>query len=337
MAREELEHYRELLDTHFNLRSYTCISWTRIPDFTEVASCFGNPVEPVGKWILSDASEYRDQHGPSSDEEQDPIILLGARSGWTIAIEPSGRESTATEVMRQLSVGGEAFCVFGNSSPEWQYSRDGGNPLRVRHISDDEPEIGVLDALIGDLPCRVDSSGDNWLEAAYVLAERVTGVRLSDEWPKKPHEGYIIRKSPREVLPEDLRNHPILMDPEIAEIVTDPHRHRRKTAELSARIAVEIADLGSGVIREALAATDSRRITAELRKQVQELALQSGRHDLPGTSSNQTAALHALLGALDPNDRQAARLASHWASRVEGGNPNQRARLAIFQACAEYL
>lgn len=338
MLSGELKYYRELLDSHFDLRNYACISWTRIPDVTEVAACFGDLVEPVGRWTLSDASEYRDQHDPSSIEEQDPIVLLAAQPGWTIAIEPQGWEATAAGVMRRLSAGGEAFCVLGCDSPEWQYSRDGGNPLRVKHISHDAPDIRVLDALIGDLPCRVESSGENWLEAAYALAERITGVRLGHEWFTEPHEAYVIRKSPREVLPDNLRNHPIAMDPEIAEIVADPYGHRRKAAELCARIAVEVAGLGSNVIRDALAAAaDSRLITAELRKQVQELALQSGRHDLPGISSDQTAALHALLGALDHDDRQAAGLASHWASRVEGGDHDQRARLAILQACAEYL
>ncbi|MER6826274.1 DUF6461 domain-containing protein [Streptosporangium sp. NPDC000563] len=338
MIIEEIKHYRELLDIHFDLRSYTCVSWSRIPDVAKVASCFGNPAEPVGRWTLSEASEYKDRHDPSSPEELDPIVLLGTQPGWTIAVEPSGREATATEVMRRLSAGGEAFCVFGGGSPEWQYSRDGGNPLRVKHISDDEPEILTLEALMGDLPCRADSAGENWLEAAYALAERVTGVRLGDEWLTEPHEGYIIRKAPREVLPKNLRDHLVAMDPEIAEIVADPHGHRRKTAELCARIAVEITGLGSDVIHSVLAATlDSRLITAELRMQVQELAFQSGRHDLPGTPSDQTAVLHALLGALNQNERQAAELASNWASRVGDGSPDQRARLAILKACTEYV
>ncbi|MGJ6968278.1 hypothetical protein ACSDR0_40855 [Streptosporangium sp. G11] len=62
------------------------------------------------------------------------------------------------------------------------------------------------------------------------------------------------------------------------------------------------------MIRDALAAADSGLITTELGKQLRELALRSGRHDLPGTSSDQTAALHALLGTLDPNEGQAADL-----------------------------
>jgi hypothetical protein len=335
MAGEELDHYQELLDTHFDLRAATCVSWTRIPDATEVASCFGPMVEPVGRWTFSDASEYRDQHDPSSDEDQDPIVLLGARSGWTIAIEPQGRQATGAAVMRRLSAGGEAFCVLGGGSPEWQYCRAGGEPLRVRRFSDDPPEIHMLDSLISGLPCRGESPGDHWLEAAYVLAERITGVRLRDDDLTEPHAGYIIRNSPRDVLPQHLQ--PVTMDPEIAEIVADPHGHRRKTAELCARAAAEIAHLEGSLIRDALAAAeDRRRNTPELRKQVQELALQSARHDLPGDSSDRTAALHTLLGALDPNDRQAARLASHWASQMTGGDPDQRARLSILQRCAAY-
>ncbi|GLW10718.1 hypothetical protein Misp01_58460 [Microtetraspora sp. NBRC 13810] len=337
MAEEELKYYRKLLDTHYVLRGNTCTSWTRIPDVTAVASCFGDLVDPVGKWTLLHASEYRDEHDPSSVEEQDPIVLLDTRSRWTIAIEPDGREATAAEVMRRLSAGGEAFCIFGGGSPEWQYSRDGGKPLRVKHIKDDEPDVRVLGALIGDLPCREDSSGENWLEAAYTLAERITGVRLGDAWLREPHDGYIIRKTTRDVLPENLRDHPILLDPEIAAIAADPHGHRRKVVELSARVAVEVTGLGSEVIRDALAAASSRLVPAELWKQVQELALQSGRHDLLGTLSAQTAAFNALLGALDPNDRRAAGLASHWASRIEGGTSDQRARLAVLQACAKYL
>ncbi|MEV0830108.1 hypothetical protein [Nonomuraea rubra] len=333
MAGEELDHYQELLDIYFDLRAATCVSWTRIPDVTKVASCFGPIVEPVGRWTFSDASDYRDQHDPSSDEDQDPIVLLAARSGWTIAIEPQGREATGVEVMRRLSAGGEAFCVLGSGSPEWHYCRAGGEPLRVKQLTDDPPAIHVLDSLIADLPCRGESPGDQWLEAAYALAERITGVRLGHDDLTEPHAGYIIRNSHRDVSPQHLQ--PVAMDPEIAEILADPHGHRRKTAELCARAAAEIANLEGSLIHDALAAAeDLRRNTPELRKQVQELALQSARKDLPGDSSDRTAALHALLGSLDPNDRQAARLASHWAAQITGGNPDQRARLSILQRCA---
>ncbi|MFC7110113.1 hypothetical protein ACFQQB_62805 [Nonomuraea rubra] len=77
MTGEALDHYRELLDTHVELRGDTCASWTRIPDVAEVASRFGNLVEPVGRWTFSGAAEYRDRHDPSSGEEQDPIVRAG--------------------------------------------------------------------------------------------------------------------------------------------------------------------------------------------------------------------------------------------------------------------
>ncbi|MGW3346274.1 hypothetical protein ACWDA3_23440 [Nonomuraea rubra] len=38
MADEALDHYRELLDTHIELRGDTCVSWTRIPDVAEIVA-----------------------------------------------------------------------------------------------------------------------------------------------------------------------------------------------------------------------------------------------------------------------------------------------------------
>jgi hypothetical protein len=107
------------------------------------------------------------------------VVQVDALDGWATLIEPFGWAGTDAGVLARLSAGGRAVNVLWNV-----------NAVMHAGWADDGAVVRSFDPLLDDrrddrLPEDADlpfGEPDAALRAAFVLAERLTGVRIERDW-----------------------------------------------------------------------------------------------------------------------------------------------------------
>lgn len=107
------------------------------------------------------------------------IVQTDQLDGWTVLIEPVGWAGATPEVLDRLSADGRAVNVFWNVNAvmRFGFARRGATVREFDPLLYDDPGGALPEER--DLPFG-DPGGA--LAAAFVLAERLTGVRIEREW-----------------------------------------------------------------------------------------------------------------------------------------------------------
>ena len=167
-------------------------AWAERVDAVTIAYVRGLDLREVGDvyrvdWSTERQATFDDAWDGVSLESDEQAIQLEERDGWVVVVEPVGFLSTDDAVLTELSRGGEAVCVFWNVNAKYQFSvaREG---VLVRSldpfIQDWEP---TGDPLPQEAGLEFGGEGET-AELSLELAERVTGVHLTEEWVlETPH------------------------------------------------------------------------------------------------------------------------------------------------------
>jgi hypothetical protein len=106
-------------------------------------------------------------------------VQVDELDGWTSLIEPFGWAGATPEVLARLSVGGRAVNVYWNVNALMHvgWADDGRIVASFDPLLDDR--LGSREPEEAELPFGVP---DRALSAAFVLVERLTGIRIEPAW-----------------------------------------------------------------------------------------------------------------------------------------------------------
>lgn len=330
---DAIAHYRALLQARTDLAEAVCVTYVHGVDEDTMIRAFGG--DPADTARLSLAGLYREQ----ADYHFTAIphaVLVTTVGDWLIGIEPNGYQGSRPEVLRAASAGGTALSVYWNVNAvnQFAYARHGRTLASFDMMFPDDregAEPAVLDAYLDGLPF----DDDTW-EAGLVLAERISGVRLTAALLDGTFRRAVLRPVPQDLVPEALVGHPALDEPFVREVLAAPTVDKlpaitRYLAEMVAR-AAEIDDAPE--VRAALAALASG-VPAEpaLRERVQDLA---DRYEKEAAANPELLRrFHAVLGiagALDP-DPATASFEVYWRAGYSLRDQDDVARKTVLGRC----
>lgn len=133
---------------------------------------------PVGP-----AREIRDWADRQDDyQHYGSAVEAGETGGWTLVVELGGYRATDPELLRQLSRDGEAVVIFQNvnAHSSFQYAKNG------TVVRDFDPLLPNMPQTGEPLPEEqgIAFPGENGklhpMPGAFLLAERLTGIRLTE-------------------------------------------------------------------------------------------------------------------------------------------------------------
>jgi hypothetical protein len=117
------------------------------------------------------------------DVDPDYEVLIGAESDWTVLLEPYGFAGVTSQVIQQLSARGRLTSLYRsvNEHMTFVYAEGGAerrrfDPLLWPDQQWGDPLAEERGLIFGD-PEAVYP-----YEQAVVLLERITGLRITDEW-----------------------------------------------------------------------------------------------------------------------------------------------------------
>ncbi|MGW0810732.1 DUF6461 domain-containing protein [Nonomuraea sp. NPDC002799] len=191
-------HYKDLVERNIFLGEL-CMTWCRAGSADEVIRALDVDVLDITTSGLKglSAESYEEQN----EGRFGGFLLLGKEPPWFLAMEYTG--DRAFRALERLSSGGEAICLIGSATLcrfSVFYARDGrklcrldyGDDVRGETAAIEEPLAGLfhLHERYADVEAgRVPGEGllDDWRMHAFVLMERITGVRLSFDWLARGH------------------------------------------------------------------------------------------------------------------------------------------------------
>ncbi|GII83143.1 hypothetical protein Ssi03_11330 [Sphaerisporangium siamense] len=183
--------YRHLLDSYdFQMRDI-CVTWAPGTDAGDLAEALGADPSTAASKVLEDA--YDESYERAVSGEGPNPLLVGRAGAWLVALEPlasAGRRRLAT-----LSAGGEACCltVGQGSYCSFYYARDGALVCRLVRLDDPEGDTRPLERHLAGLRLLDKVTFGVWLTHAFLLAERITGVHLGEDWFSDEHTRYFHR------------------------------------------------------------------------------------------------------------------------------------------------
>ncbi|MBD3144857.1 DUF6461 domain-containing protein [Microbispora bryophytorum] len=254
MPEDDIAYYRELVSAWF-AEDLTCLTWTNLQDFDIVMRAFG--ADPGSAESMNVEDAQIEQYGADIPGAL-PTLVAGTTGRWTLVVEPNGCEGTRPEVLRALAAHGLAVSVLlnGPRTDLLSYS-EAGAPVVVHDLGvETRQEPAGLNAAHA-VPVA-STAGDEPLDrqaAALALAERITGERLTEEWLLDTNHVRLLVASPLadDIVPERYRDHPVLQDPEIRAIVSDPSPPMiRRIRYLLVRSVVQGCELRHPFVEEAL-------------------------------------------------------------------------------------
>ncbi|GLX93277.1 DUF6461 domain-containing protein [Herbidospora sp. NBRC 101105] len=177
------EHYRRVVQSIDPSLADGTITWCRAANVAAVL-----PIDPDSAvpQTLSDAFDLSINQVAMTGRGR--TVVIGELDGWFLVLEPNDWNSA--DRIAALSRGGEAVSlVIGDTLRHYHLhvARDGEQVCRFRW--GDAPE-GEPPSLAGDLALETPLDFDVWKTRAFVLAERLTGVRVTTEWLAAEHTGY---------------------------------------------------------------------------------------------------------------------------------------------------
>jgi hypothetical protein len=168
-------------------------AWAEHVDAATIAYVRGLDLREVGDvyrldWSTERKATFDGAWDGIDIETNEQAVQLEERDGWVVVVEPLGFLTADDDVLTELSRKGEAVCVYWNVNARYKVAlaRDG---VLVRsfdpYIQDWEPTGEPLTEEAG-LPFGDEDVSHSAL--SLQLAERLTGIELSEDWVlETPH------------------------------------------------------------------------------------------------------------------------------------------------------
>lgn len=137
---------------------------------------------------VAPAQAVRDWAAEQDYQHYGAAVEAGEIGGWTVVVELNGYQSTLPDFLEALSEAGEAVVIYQNVNAlsSFQYAKDG---TIVRAFDPLLPEQGQLGEPLPE-EHGIAFPGDNGelhpMPAAFLLAERRTGIRLTESDISEP-------------------------------------------------------------------------------------------------------------------------------------------------------
>lgn len=128
------------------------------------------------------SARHREWAGQQDYQHYGTAVEAGEISGWTLVVELGGYRATLPELLRELSRTGEAVVIYQdvNAHSSFQYAKNGAVVRAFDPLLPHMPQTGE------PLPEEqgIAFPGENGelhpLPVAFLLAERLTGIRLAE-------------------------------------------------------------------------------------------------------------------------------------------------------------
>ena len=157
-----------------------------LPEAATITFVRGLELRAVGDLLALEWDTERALTFDEAEELQDVplevhVVQLAEVDGWVVVVEPNGWFSSMTDVVEAMSRGGEAVSVFRNVNAHMSViAARGGTTVRAFDpLLVDDQEGDPLPEEQG-LPFGSEEADPH--ELAMELAERLTGVRITEDW-----------------------------------------------------------------------------------------------------------------------------------------------------------
>ena len=131
---------------------------------------------------VAPASAVRDWAAQQDYQHYGTAVEAGEIGGWTVVVELNGYQATLPGLLEALSEGGEAVVIYQNVNglASFQYAKNGAI---VRAFDPLLPELGQMgEPLPEEQGIAFPGEGGELhpMPGAFLLAERLTGIRLTE-------------------------------------------------------------------------------------------------------------------------------------------------------------
>jgi hypothetical protein len=293
-----------------------CVTYARgIDEDAFIRACGGEPAATATRTMRQlgeELSPYRYDQVPNS-------LLVTAVGDWLVGVEVNGFQGSRPEVMRGASAGDAAVSVYWNVNGTNRFTYNVAGRRRVCFDMGDvdrrwgsEPD--ALNDELTDLP--FDGRSVRW-SVGLALAERLTGVRLTEELFEGGFRRAFLTEVEEDLVPEGTEDRPALDDPFVRAVLAEPTVDKLPaiTRFLAHLVARDAGIQHEPAVREALRIVDERAdgravpADTHLPERLRGLAdgLQAAARS--GADPDAFRRMHAvlwMLGALDADPGEAA-------------------------------
>ncbi|MFC4006136.1 DUF6461 domain-containing protein [Nonomuraea purpurea] len=189
------------------------LTWCRAAGVEDVAIALGGLPPSAVRRSLREASEEAGQHVQESGHGK--TLVVGELAPWILVLEPD--DWNGAEALPRLSSGGEAVSLwFGDTMRHYNlhYAKDGRELCRFAWGAEPDGAPSPLAGQLRGLSLSAEPppmgaqewrppSFDEWKVHALILAERITGARLTAEWLSREHTRFVQGPHARDVPPDD--------------------------------------------------------------------------------------------------------------------------------------
>ncbi|GAA3521603.1 hypothetical protein FHR32_006169 [Streptosporangium album] len=182
-------HYQAILARHSEALKETCITWCHARSTDELAVAVGADPQSAAPRTLSNADDESYEHIMRTGHGN--TLVVGEMAPWFIVMEPG--DTRGAKSLDRLSGDSEALSlVIGDTLRHYSllYARDGQLLCRLRWLDTPAGDASAIEHHLADLSLLGDVSSEEWKVNAFILAERITEVRLTEEWFAREHTRY---------------------------------------------------------------------------------------------------------------------------------------------------
>ncbi|MEU3166989.1 DUF6461 domain-containing protein [Streptosporangium sp. NPDC006930] len=271
----EFDFYKRTIRSLFN--EPVCVTWTKGADTGFIARQFGGDEEGVSEGEFNDVFEAYEM------DLDEGVVLISPAGEWTLAVEATRYLGIKRSSLESLSRSGEALSLAWNGEAQFGYAVNGRLSRQFDPFNQGaahaEPEYLHWASGYG---VTVEDWQENWLAAAFTVAERISGVRIDQSWKERSHlilrigdasEDEQVPDRPDLILKEQMWE-TASRHPRIAVIAADPSPERMNEVSLiTAELAVGAAGLEGPLIDRALGAIGQGFWGAPVKEIYDELAV----------------------------------------------------------------
>ncbi|MGW5265968.1 DUF6461 domain-containing protein [Microbispora sp. NPDC004025] len=233
-----------------------CVTWIRGADVGAVVRRFGGNEQGLSRGEFNDIFEAYEM------EPDEGVVLISQVGDWTLTVEAT--RYLGIRRLEELSKPGEALGLAWNGVSRFAYAVGGDLSRRFAPFSlrDRSADPDALEWASG-YGVTAEYWEQDWLAAAFTLAERISGIRIDQSWKERNH---LVLRVCYEFQDEENRPRPGLIlkpemwelisrHPRIAAIAADPSPERiEEVSAVTAELVIRAAGLENPLIGRALGA-----------------------------------------------------------------------------------
>ncbi|MEN3539070.1 DUF6461 domain-containing protein, partial [Microbispora sp. ZYX-F-249] len=233
-----------------------CVTWIRGAAINAVVRCFGGDEQGLSRGEFNDIFEAYEM------EPHEGVVLISQVGDWTLTVEAT--RYLGIRRLEKLSKPGEALGLAWNGVSRFAYAVGGDLSRRFDPFSlrDRSADPDALEWASG-YGVTAEYWEQDWLAAAFALAEGISGIRIDQNWKQRDH---LVLRDCDESQDEESRPRPGLIlkpemwelvsrHPRIAAIAADPSPERiEEVSVVTAELVIRVAGLEGPLIGRALGA-----------------------------------------------------------------------------------